>query len=222
MEEWISEAGGIFPRTPGNPTVECTAISALVQPRISVSTAKGSRRLRLLAQCKAEKVKAGPRLIREMEGVARRGFDLLHQHGQSKGFGNGAQVEIMPDDWLAVPSGSVDILDTITTVICTRAGFSSSATVEAMRSRVPMLLLHIPFETEDAVRLIEWQQKHDDPNNVNSHYPLPTVLQAAYSNPALTGSAGILGEALELRKEYVRRHHDSDKSEAFSMGLWWR
>jgi len=191
---------------------------------IDVSAPEPGRRLRLLAQCKAEKIKAGPRLIREMEGVARRGFDLLHQHGQAKGLEDDPQIESMPDEWLAVPTGSADILDTITTVICTRAGFSSSATVEAMRSRVPMLLLHVPFDTEDAVRLIEWQQKdpRDGLNDISSPYPLPSVLQAAYSNPALAGSAGILGENLELRKEFVNRRHDGDNSEAFSMGLWWR
>ena len=197
--------------------------SPVTDERVEVPTPERGRRLRLLAQCKAEKIKAGPRLIREMEGVARRGFDLLHQHGQAKGSENEPQVAPMPDEWLAIPSGPTDILETLTTVICTRAGFSSSATVEATRSRVPMLLLHVPFDIEDAVRLIAWQQHpQDDSNDAHSPYPLSTVLQAAYSNPALTGSAGILGEALELRKEFVSQRQDSEKSEAFSMGLWWR
>jgi hypothetical protein len=191
--------------------------------RMNVSTPKPARHLRLLAQCKAEKIKAGPRLIREMEGVARRGFDLLHQHAQPKAFGKDSTLAPMPEEWLEEPSASTAISDTITTVVCTRAGFSSSATVEAMRSRVPMLLLHVPFETEDAVRLMEWQQKGPevDTGDLDSTYPLPTILRAAYANPALTGSAGVLGGALELRKEFMTSE-GNDQNEVFSMGLWWR
>lgn len=243
-----------------------------------------ARRLRVLVQCKAEKLKAGPRLIREMEGVARRGFDLLQNRRQdgvptstltSTRASTDEELDTDQDSPYSIPEeawpGSISssnllsnyntdpeglllnlapnpiqTLDTITTIICTRTGFSSSATVEAVRSRVPMLLLHVSFEVEDAVRLREWQALRsgsevgstrlgsgdgggspsgsEDASAVDREegYPIPLILRAAFSNPALTGTSGVLGEELELRKEYVSSGEDARGEGSFGMGLWWR
>ena len=173
----------------------------------------------MLVQCKAEKIKAGPRLIREMEGVARRGFDLLRNQPSDP----------IPDSPYNIPeetrsiSDDLQTLDTITTVICTRSGFSPSATVEAVRSRVPMLLLHVPFEIDEAMRLIAWQQRQQELTEEEQgyeDYPIPSILRAAFSNPALAGTSGVLGEDLELRKEYAEGTTRAEES--FGMGLWWR
>jgi hypothetical protein len=190
------------------------------------------RRLRVLAQCKAEKLKAGPRLIREMEGVARRGFDLINSAGReivsnsSRNDANGIEripssangqesLSQIPEEWRT--TSSLDQLDPIkeinslTTIICTRTGFSSSATTEALRSSVPMLLLHIPFEMQDAWKHIIWRDKGSE-----EPYPVSLQLRAALANPSLTGPSGVLGQELELRKEYDAGGQD------FGMGLWWR
>jgi hypothetical protein len=180
------------------------------------------RRLRVLAQCKAEKTKAGPKLIREMEGVARRGFDLLHWSSPQL-HQDAYRASDMPKEWQEHSSTSHNTLPSITTIVCTRTGFSSSATVEALRSRIPMLLLHIPFEVEDAIRVINWQQESQASTaDTTVPYPVPAVLRAAYSNPALTATNGVLGDSLELRKEFVGDRTSGDLGEAFSVGLWWR
>lgn len=242
-----------------------------------------ARRLRVLVQCKAEKLKAGPRLIREMEGVARRGFDLLQNRRQdgvpttltSNSASTDEEQNIDQDSPYSIPEeawpgssssdhvpsncnidpeglfsnlapNAIQTLDTITTIICTRTGFSSSATVEAVRSRAPMLLLHVPFEVEDAVRLREWQGRRSGLEvgstglgvgnggvslagsegvsdiDQEAEYPIPLILRAAFSNPALTGTSGVLGEELELRKEYVSSGEDARGEGSFGMGLWWR
>lgn len=182
----------------------------------------------MLVQCKAEKIKAGPRLIREMEGVARRGFDLLREQAQEPTTESPYAIPD-PDDPATTASGDIQTLDTISTVICTRTGFSSSAVVEAVRSRVPMLLLHVPFEVEDAIKLIAWQRRQEEMSEderteeeprYRHAYPIESVLRAAFWNPALVGTSGVLGEDLELRKEYIGG--EARGEEAFGMGLWWR
>lgn len=182
----------------------------------------------MLVQCKAEKIKAGPRLIREMEGVARRGFDLLREQAQEPTTESPYAIPD-PDDPAMAANGDIQTLDTISTVICTRTGFSSSAVVEAVRSRVPMLLLHVPFEVEDAIKLIAWQKRQEEMSEderteeetrYRHPYPIESVLRAAFWNPALVGNSGVLGEDLELRKEYAGT--DARGEEAFGMGLWWR
>ncbi|KAJ9108486.1 hypothetical protein QFC20_003392 [Naganishia adeliensis] len=91
---------------------------------------QAQQRIRVLAQCKAEKLRPGPKLIREMEGVARREHDLSRE-ATSESSLHGTPAS-----------------ESIVTLLCSRSGFSPAAVVEANRSRIPMLLLHIPFEYE--------------------------------------------------------------------------
>lgn len=92
-----------------------------------------------------------------------------------------------------------------------------------------MLLLHVPFEVEDAIKLIAWQKRQEEMSEderteeetrYRHPYPIESVLRAAFWNPALVGNSGVLGEDLELRKEYAGT--DARGEEAFGMGLWWR
>ncbi len=71
-------------------------------------------RLRVLAQCKAEKAKVGPRVVRELEGTGR----------------------------VALASPTVG-RDPLVSVLCSQSGFTPGAMLQANTSTLPMLLLHI-------------------------------------------------------------------------------
>lgn len=167
----------------------------------------GRRRLRVLGQCKAESIKCGPRLIREMEGVGRRGIDHarepdLEREQEQEPVGGGEGTE-------------KDERTSILTIICSKSGFSPAALLDAKRSRIPMLLLQIPFEQpmlhtrssstvslpniseedseiEDELELVE--NTLDDEHHVTG----------SYWNPALVGPRGVLDDHYEIRKEHLQ------------------
>ena len=78
------------------------------------------RRLRVLAQCKAEKKKFSPKYVREMEGV---------WHLQSP---------------LAQPA----VYPTVA-LLLSESPFSRSTVMHAYRSTVPFLLIHLPSSSSD-------------------------------------------------------------------------
>lgn len=143
------------------------------------------RRIRVLAQCKAEKIRPGPRLIREMEGVARREHDLGEESSKSSGS----------------PAP-----ESIITLLASRSGFSPAAVLEANRSRIPTLLLHIPFDYET-----ELMSGHQPITHAVDHDLLdsmPRTLRGAFWNAAMMGTRGVLGSEWELRKEFVQGGSD--------------
>lgn len=149
------------------------------------------RRIRVLAQCKAEKKAPGPRLVREMEGVARREYDLLKEESSHHRLSKSGDT---------VTPGSSIVLDPVVALLCSSSGFSPAAVVEANRSRTPMLLLHIPFDYEEMLL-----STPDPITNAVDHELLenmPTTLQGASCNAALMGNRGLLGNGWELRKEF--------------------
>lgn len=154
------------------------------------ATRQGSpstERIRVLAQCKAEKIRPGPRLIREMEGVARREHDVSSQVSPAA---------------TGIPHDTTSTSESIVTLLCSRSGFSPAAVLEANRSRIPMLLLHIPFDYE-ALLL----STHQPIVNAVDHELLDTIprtLRGAFWNAALMGSRGLLGNEWELRKEFTQ------------------
>ena len=152
------------------------------------SSRTNPRRIRVLAQCKAEKVRPGPRLIREMEGVARREHDL----GQERSTGSS-------DLDVAAPNSIVALL-------CSRSGFSSAAVIEANRSRIPTLLLHIPFDYE-----AELMSRHQPIIHAVDHElldSLPRMVRGAFWNAAMMGTRGVLGNEWEVRKEFAQGVED--------------
>ncbi|KAJ9103260.1 hypothetical protein QFC21_002683 [Naganishia friedmannii] len=149
------------------------------------------RRIRVLAQCKAEKKPPGPRLIREMEGVARREYDLLKEESHSHRLTESGDT--------ASPGPSI-VSEPVVALLCSSSGFSPAAVVEANRSRTPMLLLHIPFDYQEILL-----STPDPMTSAVDHELLermPTTVQGAFWNAALMGSRGLLGDGWELRKEF--------------------
>ncbi|KAK4689443.1 hypothetical protein P7C73_g652, partial [Tremellales sp. Uapishka_1] len=78
---------------------------------------KKLRRIRVTGQCKAERLRLGPKYVREMEGV------MSHQRGQSP-------VRKKEDPNMAV--------------LVSQSGFSTAAMVHASKSTTPLLLVHLP------------------------------------------------------------------------------
>ncbi|KAI5451592.1 hypothetical protein NCC49_001577 [Naganishia albida] len=148
------------------------------------TTDKRQRRIRVLAQCKAEKQRPGPKLIREMEGVARREHDLSRD-----------------DATIDFSKPGTSASESILALLCSRSGFSPNAVVEANRSRIPMLLLHIPFDYEAMLLTMR------DPVVTAVDHDLldtiPRTVHGAFWNAPLIGSRGLLGAEWELRKEFT-------------------
>ncbi|ODN78479.1 hypothetical protein L202_04113 [Cryptococcus amylolentus CBS 6039] len=75
-----------------------------------------ARRLRVIAQCKAEKKSVGPRAVRELEGVMSQ-LDYRREQSSSE-----ATVALF----------------------LSQTGFTKNAMINASQSRTPMMLLHLP------------------------------------------------------------------------------
>lgn len=141
------------------------------------------KRIRVLAQCKAEKIRPGPRLIREMEGVARREHDL----GQETRLSNDTE--------------SMSASQSTITLLCSRSGFTPAAVIEANRSRIPTLLLHIPFDYEAALLSRDQPITHAVDHELLDS--IPRILRGAFWNAAMMGTTGVLGSEWEVRKEFA-------------------
>ncbi|KAJ8073771.1 hypothetical protein PM082_012049 [Marasmius tenuissimus] len=83
------------------------------------------RRVRVVAQCKAEKKKIGPKYVRELEGVLYRHMD---QSSRSIVSGSGPGVQNT----------------SIVALFISESPFTKSALLRAMSSTVPFLLVYIP------------------------------------------------------------------------------
>jgi Protein of unknown function (DUF2034) len=166
-----------LPRLPGLPGT----ITQIESDRDGVPQLQS--RIRVLAQCKAEKNKMGPNYVREMEGVLHR---VLHPHSnlpstEPAGF----DVSDTPEAMVADPSLPRPI-PTIAMII-SQSRFTNGAVTRAMSSPIPFILLHLPPEAkiEEAEEGEETDKAEDGPS-----------LQW---NPALGSEKGLLGGSLEVR-----------------------
>ncbi|KAF9254989.1 hypothetical protein L218DRAFT_842318, partial [Marasmius fiardii PR-910] len=87
------------------------------------------KRVRVIAQCKAEKKNIGPKYVRELEGVVYRHTD---QSSTTTSHGDAALEGVNR------PSS------TIVALFISESPFTKSALLRAMSSTVPFLLVHIP------------------------------------------------------------------------------
>ncbi|RDB30439.1 hypothetical protein Hypma_007318 [Hypsizygus marmoreus] len=88
------------------------------------------RRLRVLAQCKAEKKKMGPNFVREMEGV-------LHRY-----------ISLSAHTPTTLPSFSSNQFPLVALLI-SESAFTKSTILRAQSSPVPFFLLHLPPVSPD-------------------------------------------------------------------------
>jgi Protein of unknown function (DUF2034) len=172
--------------------------------------AANRRRLRVLAQCKAEKRKMGPGYLRELEGVAYRYTNDVISTGP------------IPDPSNPKGSYSSHSTTTITTamagpsqppptvaLLVSESAFTRNCLLAAHASPLPFLLVHIPPDESDA------------------------LAGAIFGNPALISSRGVLKGQLEIRWEHstmtdAPRQVVADDSHGVGAslsgrpGLWWQ
>lgn len=109
------------------PTLDLGAnASDIAAPKESLA---GRRRLRVFAQCKAEKKKFSPNYVREMEGV-------LHRYLSSSKMNLG--------------NDSGDIVCPLVALLLSESPFTTSTFLRAQSSPVPFFLLHLPPVTFEA------------------------------------------------------------------------
>lgn len=157
------------------------------------------RRLRVLAQCKAEKKKFGPNYVREMEGV-------WHTHAYPPshltppqplaGHSHMAPDAPLHEQRFEEPSHRCVAL------LISESPFTKSTLRSALSSTVPFLLLYLPQVLPDA------PSGPTGPSTVHSH------IGAAYPNPPLVQVIA----PLEIRWERPNRPIDELPSEMVSEG----
>lgn len=134
------------------------------------------RRLRVLAQCKAEKKKIGPKYVREMEGVLMRFSATL---GQSPA------LTPTLDTQLVATAGPHTV-----GIFISSSPFSKSTVLRANSSPLPMALLYLPSPEQEA-------PCSEAENELGSSMPGTIMF-----NAALGGSTGLLKGEFEPRWEY--------------------
>jgi hypothetical protein len=154
-------------------TVNLAGTNVAVAGESSSSSSQiGRRRIRVLAQCKAEKKKMGPHYVREMEGV-------LHRYIARN------------QELLQSPVGPLKPEETkhtghypLVALLISQSHFTPSTILRAQSSPVPFLLLHIPPLPSP-----------------EEEGPEETGIGMAIWNPALGGDKGLLGGQIEVRWE---------------------
>ncbi|TDL24611.1 hypothetical protein BD410DRAFT_719125 [Rickenella mellea] len=96
-------------------------------PPLSLHNIPFRRRLRILAQCKAEKKRMGPNYVREIEGV-------LHRYAHT------SKPE-SPSEYPSHPTVGL---------LISESEFTKSTIVQALSSPIPLLIIHLPPLNEDS------------------------------------------------------------------------
>jgi len=163
------------------------------------------RRIRILAQCKAEKKKMSPKYVREMEGV-------LHRYV------TGPRLPPpLPPSSLSLPPSSerpegqdhTPTLDPIVGLLISSSPFTKSTLVHAHSSPIPFVLLHIPPRPGVDEGLILEAGEEGPPTS-------PNELGSIIFNSALSASSGPLTGEIEPRWERTLDSFTEGRP-----GLWW-
>jgi hypothetical protein len=178
------------------------------------------RRIRVLAQCKAEKKSLGPNYVREMEGVM---YRLL----STAAVGLGALPRRKPVNVNAITDlteyCSLDInaenpIETVATtataaavgLIVSSSPFSKSALLRAMSSPVPLFLLQLPFDPSSEPSSAN---ASDGINGMEYDASSSSDFVAAFWNAAL--AKGVLHDEFEVRLERTLSANEG------RIRLWW-
>ena len=169
-------------------------------------TVTNRSRLRVLAQCKAEKRKMGPAYLRELEGV-------VHRYAAAATTANATNTtSILPhaskSDSAHVPQAVVPNDDpTIATkepppiaLLVSESAFTRHCIFAANASPLPFLLVHLP-----PVPPVP-SPSSTSVTSSGSSSPIGTV----FGNPALISAKGLLGGELEIRWERDVSDGDGD------------
>ncbi|KAF7349228.1 hypothetical protein MSAN_01712200 [Mycena sanguinolenta] len=132
------------------------------------------RRLRVLAQCKAEKRKASPKYVREMEGVLHRYMALSNSP-------------------VSLGAAAITSQYPLVALLVSESPFTKATILRAQSSPVPFFLLHIPPLLDPGVTA------SDEESDANAEEETENKIGSAVWNPALV--RGLLGGKMEVRWE---------------------
>ncbi|KAI6021204.1 hypothetical protein EDC04DRAFT_372767 [Pisolithus marmoratus] len=128
------------------------------------------RRLRVLAQCKAEKKKFGPNYVREMEGVWHAHAYPLSRFTSSHPLTSHTATDVFRQSFKEHPHRCVALL-------ISESPFTKSTLRSALSSTVPFLLLHFPPPCIDQVTLSGSTGSSTAPQPIGAAYPNPPLVQ---------------------------------------------
>ncbi|EJT99342.1 hypothetical protein DACRYDRAFT_23909 [Dacryopinax primogenitus] len=135
-------------------------------------TGERRRRIRVIAQCKAETRKMGPNYVREMEGV-------LHTLNA-----NALQAHVNGEISLETPTIP------IVAIIISQSNFTRATRLRAMSSPLPFILMYLP-PVSRVVQESRSEQSEEEEDQIGS----------AIWNVAVSGEKGVLRGQGELRWE---------------------
>ena len=159
------------------------------------------RRLRVIAQCKAEKKKTGPKYVRELEGVV---YRFLGSSGTASDVFHSVHANGVSEKHSQYP---------LVALLISESPFTKSTLLRAHSSPLPIFLLYVP-------PLLDIQQ--EDVGNVNLNSVMGRGADkgvdfgSAFWNSALAGKRGVLGGEMEIRWERSQTEGDGRP------GIWWR
>ncbi|KDN47291.1 hypothetical protein RSAG8_03770, partial [Rhizoctonia solani AG-8 WAC10335] len=165
-------------------------------PRLDEGKDRDRRAVRVLAQCKALKLKLGPIHVRELEGAA-----LVQQHS----FVADAQD----------PSATGAKQQELVAMIISLSGFTSNAIKRAMASPIPFLLLHLPAP------LPEGEEENPQPLLIPTT-PGSDSIGSIIWNFKLSGATGLLGGHMEVRWALGQRRGEGEQAEGGRPVLYWK
>jgi hypothetical protein len=145
-------------------------------PQTDLSSSESRRRIRVIAQCKAERKKTSPKYVREMEGVLHRFVSL--------------PSPVDPETHDPSTSRSHSLQYPLVALLISESPFTKSTVLRAQSSPVPFFLLHIPPVQGPSQSVPDCEQPFD-----HDH------VGTAVWNPALAGVRGLLGGEFETRWE---------------------
>lgn len=160
---------------------------------VASSTSGTPRRLRVLAQCKAERAKLSTVYVREMEGVV---YRLLHEARRT------ASSSIVQDN-----QGLDEDIPMIA-LLASESRFTKPTLLRAHSSSIPFLLLHLPPSTSPP------SSASASTGDETPAHSATDVLGSAFWNSALGGHSGVLQGEFDLRWER------SGGSSVGRPGLW--
>ncbi|KAL1699711.1 hypothetical protein EV121DRAFT_215725 [Schizophyllum commune] len=174
------------------------------------------RRIRVLAQCKAEKKKIGPNYVREMEGVLYQYRGVPRHHMTSSLADSLHASQENTDD----EANDASLGHPIVALFISESPFTKSTMLRALSSTVPFLLLHLP----------PTQPRHPLPSSSSS---CSTSLTSSYDDTTTMGSilmnhalSRMLGGDLEVRWERNlsdgRQSTDGTWTPGGRPGLYWK
>ena len=183
------------------------------------SNTANRRRLRVLAQCKAEKRKMGPAYLRELEGVVYRhaalaaaatttpAYDaslLLHRRLPPLRDLTSTSDPPPPRPAITAPASASVLTSPATTpmtttkhppvvaILVSQSEFTRNCLLAAHASPLPFLLVHLPATSTTT---------SSSSSKRSSSGAGSAALGAVFGNPALVSARGVLGGDLEIRWE---------------------